>query len=302
MLLIDGVKYQLWAPTSEDEFERVVKEHSQDIFGEQSLYFDMQHMLKSVLGVGSIPDAFVIVLGSSPHWHIVEIELSSHPIHEHVISQVSKFMDGIENSDTKYGIIDAIWNEINENELLKYKLRKTIGPVDSHKFLSDIISKLPELTVIIEKEPLGLKNALSKFGYLQSKVVEFQTFTREEVGLTVHAHLFEPLYKVPPPPEPPSSPEGESFELSLAPSCMKYYYIHIPKAKKELFPNSKTSIELDTDIGLITVVFNIDPAWGAWLQKGLSDWFKAHKELKARDKVKFTVIEPLKKYRLDIAR
>jgi len=38
MLLIDGVKYELWTPLSEDEFERVVKEHTQDIFSEQSIY------------------------------------------------------------------------------------------------------------------------------------------------------------------------------------------------------------------------------------------------------------------------
>ena len=37
MLLIDGVKYQEWTPPNEDEFERVVKEHAQDIFGENSI-------------------------------------------------------------------------------------------------------------------------------------------------------------------------------------------------------------------------------------------------------------------------
>ena len=36
MLIIDGVKYELWIPPNEDEFERVVKEHAQEIFGEQS--------------------------------------------------------------------------------------------------------------------------------------------------------------------------------------------------------------------------------------------------------------------------
>lgn len=39
MLLIDGEKYEEWVPQgpyAEDEFERVVKKHAQDIFGEQS--------------------------------------------------------------------------------------------------------------------------------------------------------------------------------------------------------------------------------------------------------------------------
>jgi hypothetical protein len=36
MLLIDGVKYWLWAPPSEGEFEQIVKEHAKDIFGEEA--------------------------------------------------------------------------------------------------------------------------------------------------------------------------------------------------------------------------------------------------------------------------
>ncbi len=45
MLLIDGVKYELWTPPSEDEFEQVVKEHAQDIFGKESIYLDRKQKL-----------------------------------------------------------------------------------------------------------------------------------------------------------------------------------------------------------------------------------------------------------------
>ena len=78
MLLIDGVKYELWTPPTEDEFEREVKKHTQEIFGEHSIYFDRKQKLKSQSGIGSIPDGYVIILGDSPYWHIVEVELSSH--------------------------------------------------------------------------------------------------------------------------------------------------------------------------------------------------------------------------------
>ena len=105
MLLIDGVKYEEWVPPSEDEFEQVVKEHAKDIFGEQSVYFDRKQKLKSLSGVGSIPDGYVITLGDSPQWHIVEVELSSHPLHDHIVSQVGRF---IENST---GYPPACWRE-----------------------------------------------------------------------------------------------------------------------------------------------------------------------------------------------
>ncbi len=195
MLLIDGVKYEKWTPPSEDEFEQVVKEHAQDIFGEQSIYLDRKQKLKSLAGVGSIPDGYVITLGDSPQWHIVEVELSSHPLHEHIVSQVSKFIAGINNPSTRDDVKEAIYYEITKDGFLKLRLTEAIGPIDSHKFLSDLISKPPILTIIIEKASEELENVKKTLAFLQIKVVEFQTLTREGAeGLVVHAHLFEPLF------------------------------------------------------------------------------------------------------------
>jgi len=203
MLLIDGIKYELWTPSSEDEFERVVKEHAQDIFGDQSIYLDRKQKLKSLSGIGSIPDGYVVVFGDSPHWHIVEVELSSHPLHEHIVSQVGRFISGIENTRTQNNIVDAIYDEITKDDFSMLRLRKAIGLVDIHRFLSGLISKPPILTIIIEEATPELREAIRILRYPQEiKVVEFQTFTREEVGFAVHAHIFEPLHKRVITPEP----------------------------------------------------------------------------------------------------
>jgi hypothetical protein len=69
MLLIDGVRYEEWTPATEDGFEQVIKEHANDIFGEQSIYLDLKQKLKSKAGIGSIPDGYVIAFGEQPHWH-----------------------------------------------------------------------------------------------------------------------------------------------------------------------------------------------------------------------------------------
>ncbi len=196
MLLIDGVKYGEWTPSNEDEFEQVIKEHAKDIFGEQSIYLDIKHKLKSKSGIGSIPDGYVIILGDQPHWHIVEVELFSHPLYEHIVPQVSRFINGIKNPSTQKDIADALYQEIGSDEFLKLRLKKAIGISESYKFLSDLMSKSPVVTVIIEKHTEQLEEAISALAYSQIKVVEFQTFAREGVGLNVHAHLFEPLCKV----------------------------------------------------------------------------------------------------------
>ncbi|MFW6118629.1 MAG: hypothetical protein ACOC6R_03960 [Chloroflexota bacterium] len=196
MLLIDDTRYALWTPPSEGEFERVVKEHTQDIFGEQSIYLDRKQKLKSLSGIGSIPDGYVIVFGVSPHWHIVEVELSSHPLHDHIVAQIGRFISGISNSNIQRGIVNAIDEEVARDDFLKLKLRKAIEPIEIYRFLSDLISKQPILTIVIDKDTEELRETLNTLRYPQIIVVEFQTFVREGVGLSVHAHVFEPLYEL----------------------------------------------------------------------------------------------------------
>ena len=198
-LLIDGVRYETWTPVNEDEFEQVVKEHAKDIFGEQSVYLDIKHKLKSKSGIGSIPDGYVIVFANQPHWHIVEIELSSHPLYDHIVPQVSKFINGIKNPATQKNLVDVLYQEINSDELLRLRLKKAIGATETYRFLSDLISRPPVVTIIIEEHTEPLDETVSALAHSQIKTVEFQTFAREGVGLNVHAHLFEPLYRLPKP-------------------------------------------------------------------------------------------------------
>jgi hypothetical protein len=145
--------------------------------------------------MGSIPDGYVIVLGDQPHWHIVEVELSFHPLHEHIVSQISKFISGIKNPSTQKDIVDTLYREINADDSLRLHLQKAIGTIENYKFLLDLLSKPPVVTIIIEKHTGELNEAVEALAHSQIKIVEFQTFTREGIGLGVHTHLFEPLYK-----------------------------------------------------------------------------------------------------------
>jgi len=96
-----------------------------------------------------------------------------------------------------------------------------------------------------------------------------------------------------------------SIERTVRPAYLKYRYIHIPAKLKDLFPNIKTTQELDleTDIGIIKTTFYSVERGGPGIRSfGLVDWFKAHPELKAGDRLRITAIEPMKKYRLEIVK
>jgi hypothetical protein len=192
-LLIDGVTYDAWTPPKEDDLEKLILEHVVDIFGQQSVYFDIRRKLKSDAGIGSIPDGYCIVLRDKPSWYIVEVELSSHDLYNHIYSQLGKFLNGIKNTPSQHQIVGAIYDEINREELLKVRFKKALGYDEIHKFLSDLISTPPIIAVIIEKATQELMEVIERLKHPQTEVVEFQTFVRRDIGEKVHAHLFSPI-------------------------------------------------------------------------------------------------------------
>ena len=198
MLLIDGVKYQEWIPKKEvEEFHPLVKEHYKEIFGGNSIFID-GNRLESGAGKGSIPDGFVITPNEVPQWYIVEMELSTHQLYDHIVNQVGRFINGIKTTATQKKVIDSIYQHVQEDKRRKAEFEEAIGSGEIFKFISDLITKPPVLIVIIEDKTQELDEALDLLKYSPIKIVEFQTLRR--VGAeAVHAHLFEPLYGVIPP-------------------------------------------------------------------------------------------------------
>lgn len=194
MLILDGVKYRLWTPKDEEkEFHPMIREHSTEIFGETSIYFDIKHMLKSKSGIGSIPDAYVIDLSKPYKWFIVENELASHRVYDHIFPQVSKFIDAIERLDTQREVREVLYNEITEDKVRKAFVEKMINPEEIHHFLSNLLSETPTIAIVIDRISDEVDQASKSLGKLgDTKVVEFKTFIREDAP-TVHAHLFEPI-------------------------------------------------------------------------------------------------------------
>ncbi|MGD0351927.1 MAG: hypothetical protein ABSB38_00265 [Dehalococcoidia bacterium] len=320
MLLIDDVKYELWIPPSEDALEQMIKEHAQDIFGEEAEFFNKQR-LESELGKGSVPDGFVVIFGPSSRWYIVEVELSVHDVHKHIVEQHSRFIMGIRSSETKNKIVKAIYNEIDKDASRKQKLKKAIEPDEIYRFLHEVISKPPVLTIIVEKPIQGLDEtlkALSRDTISDIKVVEFQTFVQKNVGLGAHVHLFEPLYPVVTPKptivleQTKSSPATTkiavqgSLEIIVKPACIRFHLFFIPKHSRRFFPGYRVPFKLETDVMEIeTYVTSAragtqvgDPDAGAYIQANLAEWYRRHPEIKVGDRVILELIEPMKRYRL----
>lgn len=149
----------------------MVKEHSKVIFGEDSIYFDFKHKLRSKSGIASIPDAYVITLSKPCKWYIVENELASHPVYSHIFPQISKFISGIDNLESQRDIINVLDKEIMRDKVLKAIVETKIHPEETHRFLSSLVSKPPRIAIIIDQETEEVKEAiraLKKLGACRS--------------------------------------------------------------------------------------------------------------------------------------
>ncbi len=101
-----------------------MKEHISEIFGSSAEYFDIKTKTVSEAGIGSIPDGYLITFeGSQARWFIVEMELSSHPIHEHVVSQASKFKTGLDKPENRRRLADIFYEEIKSDSARKERFR-----------------------------------------------------------------------------------------------------------------------------------------------------------------------------------
>jgi hypothetical protein len=311
MLLIDGVRYFPRAYNDEAELEQAVKEHAKEIFGGNCLYFgDFKKRVKSTAGVGSIPDGWAVDLGIPVRAYPVEIELSSHDVYGHISPQIDKIHAALNNPATQHQIVSAIYDEITKDSLLNSRAKANIGSSDLHKVLSDSISgQQVQLVIVIDCASQQLQECAANKS-TPPKIIEFATFCREGVGLAVHIHQFEPLFK----PAPSVSMTGRpslmdtiSVAIRIS-SWIKWTWIEFPKEHRSFFPGFKIPFELETDIDtiLVRVVGGHgdsrigDPGEGYYIQKGLKPWFEAHPELKVGSQLKFEALEPHKRYKLSI--
>lgn len=157
-----------------------------DILGNCSIYFDKMK-IESLGGIHSIPDGYAITI-DEPRWYVIEFELSSHDVFNHIVPQINKFINGINNDNTRRSIIDYMHKSMEER-----KLEHLIKEREVYQFLSKLIYSEPTILLIIDEKTKELDDVLS-ITRCETKIVEFKTFVREGIGLGVHAHLFEPLH------------------------------------------------------------------------------------------------------------
>ena len=313
IIVKDGIKYLYHQYTNENELDTLFREHIDIIFGNDPLFFS-KAKIESRSGITSIPDGFILLF-KNEKWYIVEVELASHPLYEHIVPQITKFNGAIKNPATRKRLISAFYDEIEVNIHLKYRLQSIGIKTELYKVLTEIIDKDPEMVIVIDERTNELEEVCDGLPF-STRILEFKTYCREGLETKVSIHLFDTLkaHK----PEQVTVSEVTS-DISVKPdnkvevvlstlSPKKYAYIPIPKEHRRFFPGYKVPFTLETDIGEIKTKVTsapkgtkyADPGVGNYIQGRLKPWYDKHKELAEGDKITIEVIDPKKRYKLYI--
>ncbi len=110
------------------------------------------------------------------------------------------------------------------------------------------------------------------------------------LGLDVHENI------------PEDEVIGKVMEIKVYPSYIRYKYIGIRKEYRHFFPAYGERVDLISEGGesFQMKVYNNTGSTELWDAKG--GWFDKNPRLKAGDKILLTIIDPMKKYRLEIAK
>jgi len=191
LLLKDGVKYLPYEYTSEEELAQMVIEHCKEIFSESAIFFDPQTM-KTQIGIEARNDGIVLAPEQN-RWCILEVELSKHPLHEHIIPQISRFSIAYEEVATRKKIVNTLYETIRK-DVFKTAAIQNQKIEDLHKMLTDLIDMQPTIAIVIDKKTQELDQICRKLPF-QTQTTEFKTYERENTGIGVHIHEFQPLWE-----------------------------------------------------------------------------------------------------------
>jgi len=191
LLLKDGVQYLPYEYTSEEELAEMVIEHYREIFSDSAIFFDPQTM-KTQMGIEARNDGIVLVPEQNK-WYILEVELSKHPLHEHIIPQISRFSIAYDDPLTRKKIVKQLYDAIHLDPYKQAALREQ-GIEETYRMLTNLIDIQPIIAIVIDDKTTELEHICRKLPF-QTETSEFKTYARENVGIIVHIHQFQPLWR-----------------------------------------------------------------------------------------------------------
>ncbi len=195
ILLKDGIVHLPHEYASEDELQGIVENSITLIFGGDAVFFSKQRLgvPRGRTGPKGIPDGFVVFLRKRK-WAIVEVELKTHDLTRHIMSQVADFYLAWSRPELRKKIVDAFYQEYSESPFIAYKFATFGIREEVYRFLSDLVEEPPTLTIIMDELHDDLEKVRMSINF-DTVWTAIKTYSREGIpGLSVPAYVFEPFH------------------------------------------------------------------------------------------------------------
>ena len=187
-----GDIYTQYTYSKEDEFEKMIVDHSSSIFGTAGIYFDIKKLIGTPKKGATIPDGYYLDLTfhNDPRLYLVEVELNSHDVYGHIGEQILRF--GISSETDKYKIKNHLLNAVSKDSEKKKKLADYFAKskYDNINELLDrvIFENKPAAIIVIDEATEELYNVMAQLT-MATDVIEAQTYVCGDKKL----HRFSPF-------------------------------------------------------------------------------------------------------------
>ncbi|MGD0354298.1 MAG: hypothetical protein ABSB31_02495 [Dehalococcoidia bacterium] len=192
ILITQFGKYKLHQFELEDEFERCVISQAESIFGTKSVYIDCKRKIGKGKVRGSIPDAYLIDFssGQKPELFVVENEISSHDLFQHIGVQILKFAHSF-SSEPRH-VKHILFEEIaNDKKILRVceQYAEQYGLRNIDNMLDYLVNDTFRALIVIDKAIPELYEVVKNFQF-PVKVIQVATYKKDG---TEYIYRVEPL-------------------------------------------------------------------------------------------------------------
>ncbi len=187
-----GSVYTQYIYSKEVDFEKMIVQNADKIFGSTGIYFDVKKLIGIPKKGATIPDGYFLDLTfhNDPRLYLVEVELNGHDVYGHIGEQILRF--GISTETDKYKIKNCLLAEVNKDDDKRQRLAAYFlkSKYDNINELLDkvIFDNKPAAIIVIDEATDELYNVLAQLT-MSTEVIEAQTYICGEQKL----HRFSPF-------------------------------------------------------------------------------------------------------------
>lgn len=171
---------------NEQELERLVVSHAKEVFGKDSIYFDVKQKVTSKLRP-RITDGYLLAFDNvgHPRFWVVEYELSSHDLERDVAPQLRGFVKALQNEQTIAEIRDAIYHQVKSSPETLRRFKELATGEDLYFVINKALHEQPGVLVVFDWVDTEIRNWLGEEDLPpETLLIEFQTFEKD--GKLIH--------------------------------------------------------------------------------------------------------------------